>query len=390
MPHILALSFRLEQHALYIYDTLTALGHTVTLCSLRPSEDPSLRKPRFEELPPRCLSSVFCHVPGLGEMVFFSFDVSAALALFKRRREIDAVIAHGLFFLPTVALLGAAKVLRIPFVAQVFNRPRKYESRRHWAVRALRRWYFKSADAIVAAGDWRALCELGVRSDKIFRMDPFIDFEAAPSEPAPRMQGERDAVTVAYCGQLVPYKGVRDLLRAIVALRQRGRNLRLLLIGGHTPEAAGVQIERELRDEAALTGGDFMEITGWIPRSEVRRRMMFADIFAFPSHVDTFPKAVMEAMASRVPLVVSDACGCVGPLVRHNENALVYEAGDVRALAAAIEKVAIDPGLGARLASNALADVSRCTPDRAAEAYRKAVDSVLARRATPVSQTPVG
>ncbi len=63
------------------------------------------------------------------------------------------------------------------------------------------------------------------------------------------------------------------------------------------------------------------------------------------SDVEPHGQAVAESMAVGSAIVVSDRVGCVGPndSARAGQNAVVYPAGDVPALAAVLERLSRDP-----------------------------------------------
>ena len=75
---------------------------------------------------------------------------------------------------------------------------------------------------------------------------------------------------------------------------------RLLIVGAGALEGAvrGRVADLDLRDR--------VEFTGLISRDEVFRRCAAADVFVSTSHGEGLPVAVMEAMASRCPVILSD------------------------------------------------------------------------------------
>jgi glycosyltransferase involved in cell wall biosynthesis len=66
-------------------------------------------------------------------------------------------------------------------------------------------------------------------------------------------------------------------------------------------------LEPRLRHELRISElDDRVELTGLIPRDEVFARCAEADLFVSPSRGEGLPVAVMEAMASGCPVVLSD------------------------------------------------------------------------------------
>jgi glycosyltransferase involved in cell wall biosynthesis len=91
-----------------------------------------------------------------------------------------------------------------------------------------------------------------------------------------------------------------------------------------------------------------------------------ADIFVFPSRVETLGNVVLEAMASGLPVIGADQGGTVEN-VRHGLNGLLVPAGDADRFADAILKLVDDPDLRGRLARNARAWAEERSWERAFE-----------------------
>jgi glycosyltransferase involved in cell wall biosynthesis len=80
----------------------------------------------------------------------------------------------------------------------------------------------------------------------------------------------------------------------------------------------------------------------------------------------TSPLKLFEYMASGRPIVASDL-PAFREILRHDENALLVEAGNPQALVAGISRIKRDPTLGGRLARQAREDVRAFTWARRAE-----------------------
>jgi glycosyltransferase involved in cell wall biosynthesis len=149
-----------------------------------------------------------------------------------------------------------------------------------------------------------------------------------------RQEGE---LVVGFVGRLSREKNVSTMVPIARQLRQRGLNFRLLIVGQGSEQGW-------LR--ARLPEADF---PGILRGAELARAYADMDVFLFPSHTDTFGNAVLEAMASGVPAIVTPDGG-PACLVRDGETGLVREDGD---LAAAVERLAADPALCAFMRRNA-------------------------------------
>ena len=84
-----------------------------------------------------------------------------------------------------------------------------------------------------------------------------------------------------------------------------------------------------------------------------------ADAVAVPStRPDPLPNSALEAAAAGLP-VVAAAHGGLPEIVRDGETGLLVPPGDHRALAAALARLAAEPGLARRLGAAAAEDVRR-------------------------------
>ena len=83
---------------------------------------------------------------------------------------------------------------------------------------------------------------------------------------------------------------------------------------------------------------------------------------------------INEAMNRGLAVIASDAVGAAaGGLVRDGRNGLVVGAGDSRALAGAIERLAADAPLRARMGANGAEDVLAYSHDAWAEGFSQAL-----------------
>lgn len=116
---------------------------------------------------------------------------------------------------------------------------------------------------------------------------------------APEKRDRRDDVlTVGFVGRLSPEKSVRVLRDVGQALQKAGiQKFRILVIGdGH---------ERGWLEQNVPN----VELAGLLFGENLARAYANMDIFAFPSHTDTFGNVVLESLASAVPAVVTASGG---------------------------------------------------------------------------------
>jgi phosphatidylinositol alpha 1,6-mannosyltransferase len=103
---------------------------------------------------------------------------------------------------------------------------------------------------------------------------------------------------IGYVGRLTPEKNVRFFAQLERDLLAKGhRDFRIVLIGQGSEE-------KWLRENM-----HHAEFIGWLTGRDLSRAFANLDAFVFPSETDTFGLAVLEALASGVPAVVSPSGG---------------------------------------------------------------------------------
>ncbi len=95
------------------------------------------------------------------------------------------------------------------------------------------------------------------------------------------------------------------------------------------------------------------------------------DIFVLPSYFEGTPLAMLEAMATAMPLVTTRTCG-MQDVVRHGENGLLVEPGDANGLSSAIHRLATDAVLRQQLGKAAAAAAPLYTWQRTADVAERA------------------
>ena len=138
------------------------------------------------------------------------------------------------------------------------------------------------------------------------------------------------AARLVCVGRLCEQKGQLLLVRAVHRVVAAGTPLELVLAG-----------DGEMRDEIEalidqLALRPHVRITGWIGSEQVRDEILAARALVLPSFAEGLPVVIMEAMALRRPVITTYVAG-IPELVRDGENGWLVPAGDIDALALAIE-----------------------------------------------------
>jgi glycosyltransferase involved in cell wall biosynthesis len=153
-----------------------------------------------------------------------------------------------------------------------------------------------------------------------------------------------DARLIGVVGRLWPQKRVKDLIWAADLLRVLHDNLRLLVIGDGP--------ERSTLERFARLASDLDHIRFLGHRDDVWRIMPHFDVLWNGCSYQGQSNAVMEAMATSVPVVASDIAGN-RELVVHGETGFLVPIAGRAARARATDQILNDPALAARLGAAA-------------------------------------
>jgi glycosyltransferase involved in cell wall biosynthesis len=158
--------------------------------------------------------------------------------------------------------------------------------------------------------------------------------------------------TLLTIGRLVPVKGLEE---ALVALGDRC-DLHWLIAGDGPERSRLTELGRRARIDVRMLGT--------VAGDHKRALLHAADAFVLPSRVlpsgrsEGVPTAILEAMASGLPVIASDVGG-IRQVVRHLDNGLLCDARDPRALEQNVDRLMADAGLRAILTASARSEAER-------------------------------
>lgn len=146
-----------------------------------------------------------------------------------------------------------------------------------------------------------------------------------------RLSGGRPAARILlYVGRLAPEKSIQRLKAAVTSAPNT-----CLAIVGKGP------IQRDLEREFAGTPTHF---AGLLTGDDLAAAYASADLFVFPSTTETLGMAMIEALASGLPVIAARS-GAAHEVVSEGENGLLYEPDSDGDLVAAVHRVLEDEAL---------------------------------------------
>jgi glycosyltransferase involved in cell wall biosynthesis len=241
----------------------------------------------------------------------------------------------------------------------------------HWTqFQGLRR-YAKKVDAFIALSEEtkRYYVSSGFDADRIKVIPNMFDpkiLEKANTSPVPEGKGHKNII---YTGRLEVEKGLQHLIEA-VSLMDRD-DIRLFIVGKG-------EYESDLKAMAKSMGiADRVVFTGFIPPDETARYYSMADVFVHPAiWPEPFARTILESLAFRVPLIVSDK----GPSSKILEEACMsFRSGDANDLAEKLETVLTDKVRAREMRSHGQIVLSRYAPETVLSKVEDLYREVLGR-----------
>lgn len=170
---------------------------------------------------------------------------------------------------------------------------------------------------------------LGV-NEKVVLISPSGGVDTKHFMPIRRQQG--GTIVLGYVSHIIPQKGWRLFLEAIDKLRQKGYDVRGVVVGNGSEEEKlrAMLMEHSYQGVVSFWGG--------IPQQELPEVYNQFDLFVFPTlFFESFGLVGIEAMACGVPVVASDKGGPT-EYVKHETNGFLFEQGNIEDLVRQIER----------------------------------------------------
>ena len=177
--------------------------------------------------------------------------------------------------------------------------------------------------------------------------------DLAPTSGAPSARASSDGMRVLFVGRLEPRKGIDVLLAAVPQVLARRPEVSFVVVGedAQVPGEDRTQIER-FTASASPEVSARVRFTGRIDDDELHRLYAECDLLVCPSRFESFGLTLLEAMMFSKPVIAVRAGG-MQHIVEDGETGRLVPADDPRALAEAIEDLARDAALRARMGERA-------------------------------------
>ena len=169
-----------------------------------------------------------------------------------------------------------------------------------------------------------------------------VDFDGDRAEERRRLGIEPGRFVVGWFGRMTAVKRTGDLLSALAALRERGVDALLLLVGGGDDQ---LRLEQQARDLGLARDCLFV---GY--QESIARWYAICDVVVLASANEGTPVTIIEALAAGRPVVATNVGG-VPDVVEDGVSGYLVPPRDADAMAERLAALAEDPDLRERLGS---------------------------------------
>jgi 1,2-diacylglycerol 3-alpha-glucosyltransferase len=225
------------------------------------------------------------------------------------------------------------------------------------------------------------LAELGIPAQKIFigydviDNNYFMERTAAARNNAESLRAKYNLPTRYFLAsnRFIPKKNLFRLLEAYRDYRQvttaEPWSLVLLGDGSLRPD-----LENTIRDFGLSA---YVKMPGFCQYDELPVYYGLAKAFVHASTSEQWGLVVNEAMASGLPVIVSDKCGCAHDLVKNNQNGYTFNPYDAAELTKKMTNLAAAGTLASEMGARSQAIISEFTPDTFGKGLQQAVQAAL-------------
>ena len=312
-----------------------------------------------------------------------SANLRAALAGILDSRRPDVVVATGYAEAHSLIPLFAYRYSNPSTLAILWSESTLVDHPRKWFKETLKTLSVSAFDGALVAGTQHALYlrRLGMRAADMQIVGNCVDNEFFSVRAEEERQRARTSLNsdslpdsfFLYVGRMIRAKNLYRLIKAYGVYREQGGSTAWdLVLVGSGPE------EMSLRRHVNKCSVKGVWFAGLRQIDELPFYYARAKCFVLPSISEPWGLVINEAMASKLPVLVSNRCGCVADLVREGVNGFVFDPLDTRSLVELLVKVSSSRISLERLGANAQKMIANYSPllfaERASRHFKRLYD----------------
>ncbi len=240
--------------------------------------------------------------------------------------------------------------------------------------RLIIKFLFNQADIFLCQGEtWKifALTSLNLKSKKIKVISNWSASEELFEIGNTRNVTIDKRINILYVGWLEKEKGIRELLEGFCKCFSENKNLTLTLIGdGNMRPFTENFIKKNKLDNHIF-------LTGWLPSKKINNYLKDSNIFILPSWKEGMPNALIEALASGLPAIVTKV-GVIPDYLKNNISAILIDSKSSLNIEISINKLINNYNLRQKISNNGM-EVARkyFSSKRTLDKFSKIIEETL-------------
>jgi len=300
----------------------------------------------------------------------FDYSFLSKLVILIKSNKINILHSHG--YKSNFYGFLASKICNIPIISTCHN----------WIAKDLRtRFYYKidkfllpRFDKIIAVSDEikQELLRIGTNPEKVCLIHNGINtksFSNILSNIKADFNLNPDSLIIGSVARFTEEKGLENILYVAKKILKENKNIYFMLVGDGPLKNSLIQKSKELQIY------DHMIFTG--QRSDMPEVYNTFDIFVLPSLKEGLPMVILEAMASKKPIVASSV-GAIPDVIEDGKSGLLVPPGNINSLYQALKQLINNPSLRNYLGENAFERVkNNFSTEKMCDEYIKIYNEVL-------------
>lgn len=257
----------------------------------------------------------------------------------------------------------------------LFSESTAIDARRKWWKEAIKRFLLKHYNAALVGGapQRRYLVSLGIPEEAISLGYNVVGNEIFHPDNAKNEERPIKNKYFLAINRFVKKKNILLLIGAYAEYKKRlGENAWDLVLCGD-----GVLREIIEQEISRLKITRNVHLTGFLQQEEILPYLWSAECFIHSSTHEQWGLVVNEAMSARLPVIVSNRCGCCEDLVIEGVNGFRFNPFEQDELTDLMEKMSSTSINKERMGNSGLAHIQNFSPQRFATGFRQAVEYAL-------------
>ncbi|MFO7867402.1 MAG: glycosyltransferase family 4 protein [Candidatus Aminicenantes bacterium] len=272
-------------------------------------------------------------------------DLRAVFKLGRAMKKAGCLLVHSHDAHSAAVAAAAASRAKVP--VRVVSRRVDFPVRKNFFTR---KKYIDNIDLVIAVSEEvkRVLSRGGIPEWKVRVIPSGVDYSPFEEEKdrnylRRELNFSENNFLAGIVAHLADHKGHKYLIQAMRYLKEKAPAVKLVIVGEGPLQ---MELSRQVQE---IHVDDMVFFMGF--RDDVPRILASLDLFVLSSHKEGLGSSILDAMASRLPVVATQAGG-IPEVVIHEQTGLLVPPKNPERLAEAILRVYQDPGLARRLGEN--------------------------------------